>query len=61
MQIANRATGSEPELEMNKEIQLTFSDGYTTKVQLTHLLPSYTNVDTSSIWVSLVIKIYFLI
>ena len=32
MEIANRAAGSQPEREMNKELQLTFSNDNTTQV-----------------------------
>ena len=32
MQISNRANGDDPQDELNKHLQLTFSDGYTTEV-----------------------------
>ena len=32
MQISNRANGAHPRRELNKCLQLTFSDGYTTEV-----------------------------
>ena len=34
MQISNRANGGEPEEELNKDVRLTFSDGYTTEVNV---------------------------
>ena len=32
MKISNRANGGNPNGELNKDLQLTFSDGYTTEV-----------------------------
>ena len=32
MQISNRANGHNPERELNKDLQLTLSNGYTTEV-----------------------------
>ena len=32
MQISNRANGGKPDGELNKDVQLTFSNGYTTEV-----------------------------
>ena len=32
MQISNRANGYNPRGELNKDVQLTFSNGYTTEV-----------------------------
>ena len=34
MQISNRANGDDPQDELNKRLQLTFSDGYTTEVNV---------------------------
>ena len=34
MQISNRANGKYPHNELNKRLQLTFSDGYTTEVNV---------------------------
>ena len=45
MQISNRANGWNPREELNKDVQLTFSDGYTTQVNvLSQSLPAANEV-----------------
>ena len=51
MQISNRANGYSPERELNKDLRLTFSNGYTTEVnKLIQLLKTCIGTGHSKKW-----------